>query len=491
LDRFHLRFARSLFVMMRQRVRNTTDSFLHGKANMVVAQDYREFIAGKAKFADRQGFKPTFLPDWMFDFQKHLTDWAICLGRSMISADCGMGKTPMQLVFAENCIRHTNKPAIIVTPLSVGLQTVSEAEKFGIKADRTRDGVMPKNPNIVVTNYEQLHKYDPKKFCAVVCDESSGIKDFKSDRKATVVEFARTIPYRLLCTATAAPNDYWELGTSSEALGYLGFRDMITTFFKQETSKNHHGWGRTKYRFRGHAEEPFWSWVCSWARSLRKPSDLGFSDDGFELPSLNEVEYVVQSSKCRPGMLFPTSAKDMREEREERRLTIEDRCNKATELANAVGDRPCVVWCELNPEADMMERMLDGSVQVSGSMKDEAKEEAFHAFSTGQIKRLITKPKIGAWGLNWQHCSDTIVFPSHSFEQYYQLVRRFYRFGQKNEVNVSLVLCEGEEGILRSLKRKQHQTSRMFDMIVQHMRDSMSLVTRDYFPESERIPSWL
>lgn len=459
---------------------------------MVAGLDYKSFIATKAKFADQQGFEPNFMPDWLFDFQRYLVEWAVRLGRSAIFADCGMGKTPMQLVWSENVIRHTNKPVMIVTPLSVGLQTVAEAERFGIKADRSRDGVMPANANIVVTNYEQLHKYNPDDFAGLVCDESSAIKDFKSQRKKTVVEFTRRMPYRLLCTATAAPNDYWELGTSSEALGYLGFRDMITTFFKQETSKDHHGWGRTKYRFRGHAEEPFWSWVCSWARSLRRPSDLGFSDDKFVLPKLNEQEYVIESKALRDGFLIPMAARDMREERQERRMSITDRCNKAVEIAESVDKKkPCVMWCELNPEADMLEKMIPDSVQVSGSMADEAKEEAFHAFTTGQIKRLITKPKIGAWGLNWQHCADTVVFPSHSYEQYYQLVRRFYRFGQTKPVNVSLVVCEGEEGIIKSLNRKQHQTSRLFDLIVRHMRDSMSLVSRDFFPESERIPSWL
>ena len=203
-------------------------------------------------------------------------------------------------------------------------------------AKRSRDGKTDESVCIWVTNYEQLHKFDQSLFSGVVCDESSGIKDFKSERKAVVVDFMRTIPYRLLCTATAAPNDYWELGTSSEALGLLGFRDMITKFFKQETSKDHHGWGRTKYRFRGHAEEPFWSWVTSWSRSLQKPSDLGFDDSRFMLPPLTERAHVVESSKARPGQLFAMAANDMREEREERRWTINERCEKAVELTNAL-----------------------------------------------------------------------------------------------------------------------------------------------------------
>ncbi len=262
---------------------------------------YQEFIREKSQIRNENGFEPMWMPDFLFDFQKHLVEWSIRKGRAVIFADCGLGKTPMQLVWAENVVRKTNKPVLIVTPIAVGAQTIREAEKFGIVAKRTRDGRMTDEKCIWVTNYEQLHKYDESKFSAVICDESSAIKDFKSERKAVVVDFMRSIPYRLLCTATAAPNDYWELGSSSEALGYLGFRDMITWFFKQETSKDHHGWGRTKYRFRGHAEEPFWKWVCSWARSIRKPSDLGFSDDNFVLPELIEHEIVVESEKARPG----------------------------------------------------------------------------------------------------------------------------------------------------------------------------------------------
>lgn len=452
--------------------------------------NYQEFINRKSQIGQNAGFDPLWMPDFLFDFQKHLVEWAILKGRAAIFADCGLGKSPMQLVWAENAIRKANMPALIVTPIAVGTQIVSEAAKFGINAKRTRDGILTDEKCIWVTNYEQLHKYDPSRFTAIVCDESSAIKDFKSERKAIVTEFARTIPYRLLCTATAAPNDFWELGTSSEALGLLGFRDMVTTFFKQETSKNHHGWGRTKYRFRGHAEQPFWQWVCSWARSLRKPSDIGFSDSQFQLPELIEREIVVETAAPRPGLLFSVAARDMREERAERHHSIRERCEMAAEIASKC-DGPLVAWCELNPEGDMLEKMIAGAVQIKGSMPDDAKEEALMAFSAGQINRLVIKPKIGAWGLNWQHCCNTVVFPSHSFEQYYQLVRRFYRFGQKNNVTVSSVLCEGERGILENLKRKQRQSVQMFESIVRHMNDAMHLNSQDFFPDQERIPKWL
>lgn len=451
---------------------------------------YIDFIERKTQLGCDSGFAPVWMPDFLFDFQRHLVEWSIRRGRSALFEDCGLGKTPQQLVWAENVVRHTNRPVMIVTPIAVGMQTIAEAEKFGITAKRTRDGKMTDEACIWITNYEQLHKYDASKFAGCVCDESSAIKDFKSERKKDVVEFMRSMQYRLLCTATAAPNDFWELGTSSEALGYMGFRDMITNFFKQETSKDWLGWGRAKYRFRGHAEEPFWAWICSWARSLRRPSDLGFSDDRYNLPPLLEKEIIVSTAQARNGMLFTIPARDMREERGERRHSINERCEIAAQIANG-NSGPTALWCDLNDEADRLVSLLKDGVQVSGSMSDDAKEEALIAFSKGQIKNLVTKPKIGAWGLNWQHCADVVVFPTHSFEQYYQLVRRCYRFGQLKPVNVSLIVCEGEQGILPNLRRKYDQSTRMFDSIVSHMQNSLHLVSKDFFPNSEEIPSWL
>lgn len=457
---------------------------------MIATTDYREFITRKSQIANNSGFDPVWMPDFLFDFQQSLVEWAVRKGRAAIFADCGLGKTPMQLVWAENVVRKTNKPVLLLTPIAVGQQTLVEAEKFGIDAKRTRDGVFTGDKCIWITNYEQLHKYDPANFSGLVCDESSAIKNFKSERKAAVVEFVRNIPYRLLCTATAAPNDFWELGTSSEALGLLGFRDMLTTFFKEDIAKDRLGWNRTKYRFRGHAEQPFWSWVCSWARSMRMPSDLGFSDDGYVLPGLIETEYVTECTKARDGFLFPLPGRDMREERAERRNSLEERCDKANQLVED-HDGPSVVWCELNDEGDRLEKVIEGAIQISGNDSDEAKEEKLIGFSTGQIQRLVTKPKIGAWGLNWQHCSNVVTLPSHSYEQYYQAVRRCYRFGQTKPVKVALVVNEGEVGILANLKRKSEQANRMFSSIVAHMKDAMHLSSQDYFPESEVKPSWL
>jgi len=451
---------------------------------------YDEFISRKNRADDKQGFKPVYLSDHLFDFQKHLVDYAIRAGRSALFEDCGLGKTIQQLVWGDNVVRHTNKPVLLLTPLAVGLQTVAEADKFGIDAERSRDGKWSGSAVIVVTNYQQLHKFNPSDFAGVICDESSAIKNAKSQTKAVVGEFCRLIRYRLLCTATAAPNDYHELGTSSDVLGYLGYQDMLTKFFKQDTQKDYLGWGRTKYRFRGHAQGPFWKWVCSWSRSIRNPSDIGFSDEGFDLPPLRQYEHVVQTSKAREGMLFAMPATNLQEQREERRNSIEERCDKAAELA-INHDGPSVLWCELNDESRRLRDVVPNACEITGSMSDEKKEEILVAFTNGEVNRLVTKPKIGCWGLNWQHCSNVICFPSHSFEQHYQAVRRCWRFGQSSPVDVHLIVNEGEVGVLRNLERKQEQTEFMFSALVQHMSEALAIRRGDVFPNREEVPSWL
>ena len=453
------------------------------------SESYLRFICEKSQTKHDRGFAPVNLPSYLFDFQHCLVDWSVRKGRALLSADTGLGKTGMQLAWADQVVRRTNRPVILATPLAVGPQTILEGEKFGIECKRSRDGRIDGTACVWVTNYEQLHKFDPHKFAGAVGDESSGIKNFKSARKEIVVEFMRHIPYGLLCTATAAPNDYWELGTSSEALGVLGFRDMITAFFKQETSKDR-GWGRTKYRFRGHAEKPFWQWVCSWARAIRRPSDLGFDDSRFVLPELTQREIVVQSAKKRDGMLFNLPAMNLQEQREERRNTITERCDEALRIVEA-HEGASVVWCDLNAEGDRLEKIIPGAVQVKGAMSDDAKEEVLLAFQRGEIERLITKPKIGCWGLNWQHCSNVVTFPTHSFEQHYQLVRRCWRFGQKDPVTVSAIVSEGERGVLDSISRKSRQCDEMFSSLCEFMHDSQALVKSDTFHETEAIPSWL
>jgi hypothetical protein len=301
--------------------------------------------------------------------------------------------------------------------------------------------------------------------------------------------------YRLLCTATAAPNDYTELGTSSEALGVMGYMDMLNYFFKndQNTSdtKRHwanHGGGAPKWRFKKHAQEPFWKWVCSWARAVRSPSDLGHDDDGFVLPPLYETETVIQCSRPLEGKLFAEPAIGLYEQRQERRATIQERCEAAAEKVK--NDKVAVVWCHLNDEGDLLERIIPGAVQVKGGMSDDKKEEALLSFSRGEIRVLVTKPKIGCFGLNWQHCNHMTFFPSHSYEQYYQAVRRCWRFGQKRPVTVDIITTEGEMGVLRNLQRKADAADQMFTALARHMNESLS-INRINNKKTMEVPQWL
>lgn len=455
---------------------------------------YAEFLQAKTQSGSMDGFAPVWMPSFLFDFQVALVDWALRKGKAAIFADCGLGKTPMQLVWAENVVRYTNRPVLILTPLAVSAQTVLEAEKFGIAASRDR------SKKIVVTNYERLHLFNPEDFTGCVCDESSILKSFDGARRGEITEFMKKLPYRLLCTATAAPNDYTELGTSSEALGQLGYTDMLGRFFKndQNTVKpmvyRHHGQNfaklddAAKWRFRGHAEVPFWRWVCSWARAVRRPSDLGFSDDRFVLPPLIEQDHLVEEKSLADGMLFSLPAVGLKEQRDERRRTIKERCEKIAELVN--GHSQALVWCHLNAEGDLLGE-INGATQVSGSDSDESKEEAYIAFSRGEIRVLVTKPKIGAWGLNFQNCQHVTFFPSHSFEQYYQGVRRCWRFGQTKPVRVDIVTTEGEKSVLKNLQRKAESADKMFSGLVEHMNHSIAIDRSIAYEKKEEIPAWL
>lgn len=464
---------------------------------MGVSDPYRAFLDRKRQEGSPQGFAPSWMPDWLFGFQSHLVEWNLLQGRSATFADCGLGKTPMQLVWAENVIRHTNRPVLILTPLAVAAQTVREAEKFGIQA-RKSAGEVKKGDGILVTNYEKLHLFRPSDFGGVVCDESSAIKAFDGRRRAQVTEFLRTVRYRHLCTATAAPNDYTELGTSSEALGHLGLTDMLTRFFvnDQNSVSTRRNWAiqgkgerGAKWRFKGHARDPFWRWVCSWARTCRKPSDLGFVDDGFDLPELIEREHVVEARNLEPGLLFPVVAQGMKEERAERRRTLDERCEKVAELVNH--ERSAVVWCDMNDEGDLLESIIPGARQVKGSQSEEEREEIYEDFASGELRVLVSKRKIGAWGLNWQHCAHVVSFATHSFEQDYQSVRRCWRFGQKSPVTVDRVVTQGEAGISKNLMRKAAAADRMFDALVSHMAEAQAIRSSNLYQRPLEVPAWL
>jgi len=451
---------------------------------------YNQFIERKMQQGADHGFESTFMPDGLKDFQKFMVDWSVRKGRSAMLEDCGMGKTYQALVWSQNVVQHTNKPVLILAPLAVAPQTVAEGVKFDIGVRRSSNGAV--NSDIVVTNYHRLAEFDSDDFSGVVCDESSILKSFNGSLRAQITEFMRRIPFRLLCTATAAPNDYIELGTSSEALGYLGHMDMLNRFFKndQNNSAMRRMYGQApQWRFKGYGDEPFWRWVCSWARAVRKPSDIGFDDAEFILPNLNVREHLIESSFKPDGYLFEVAAITLPEQRQEQRETIAERCAKVAELVDH--DQPAMVWCHLDKEADLLEKLIPGSKQISGKQKDHIKEERFAGFVSGDIRVLITKPKIGAWGLNFQHCNHVVYFPSHSFEQYYQAVRRCWRFGQEREVTVDIVHTEGQRKILENLQRKAEQAESMFSNLVAEMNNSISIIATNQRTNKMELPAWL
>jgi superfamily II DNA or RNA helicase len=456
-----------------------------------VSATYADFLERKLHTGADHGFEPVFMPPQLFDFQQALVEWAVRKGRAAIFADCGLGKTAMQLTWAENVAQHTGRPVLILTPLAVAAQTIREGEKFGIEAHRSSDGSVA--GKIAITNYERLSAFTPGDFGGVVCDESSILKSFDGARRNEITDFMRKVPYRLLATATAAPNDFIELGTSSEALGYMGHMDMLARFFKNDqnnlTSRRMYG-EAPKWRFKGHAEQPFWRWVTSWARACRKPSDLGFGDGRFILPPLNEIDHLIETNTVPEGMLFAMPATDLREQRAEKKRTVQERCEQVADMVATTG-KPALVWCHLNEEGNLLQQLIPDSIQVSGSDRDDVKESRLVDFAEGRARVLITKPKIGAWGLNFQHCNHITYFPSHSFEQYYQSVRRCWRFGQKHAVKVDIVLTEGERRIMENLSRKRQQAEQMFSNLVTEMNNSIAIAKPAYNSTPIALPSWL
>jgi len=320
------------------------------------------------------------------------------------------------------------------------------------------------------------------------------------------------MPYRLLCTATAAPNDYIELGQSSEALGELVRSEMLTRFFRQlddkgqkkemrmqeQAEKESNYYGKLSFRvaqsigqwrLKHHAVNDFWRWVCSWSRACRKPSDLGFSDDGFKLPPLVERTHLIEPNTAADGYLFCLPAFGLGEEREERKRTINERCEFAAELVK--DSSSSIIWCHANAEGDLLEEITPDSKQVAGKHSDEQKEETYRAFQDGELKTLIIKPKIGAWGMNWQHCNKVVTFASHSYEQYYQSVRRCWRFGQKNPVTVDIIATIGEERVLENMRRKSKQADLMFEKVVNEMNNSLRIEKENKHKKEMELPTWL
>jgi hypothetical protein len=420
----------------------------------------------------------------------------------------------MQLVWAENVRQHSGQRVLILTPLAVAQQTEREAAKFGIEAKASKDGTL--NSGIVIANYERLHYFDPKDFGAVVCDESSILKSFGGTRRKQITRFMSKMKYRLLCTATAAPNDYIELGTSSEALGEITHSEMLRRFFKQLDDKGQKSEKALQdqaeaiiandpsyfkklayrvsqtigqWRLKHHAVEAFWRWVASWAMACRMPSDLGFSDDGFVLPALEENDHIITPNKPPKGFLFNIPAVGLSDERNERRRTLEQRGEFVANLVKH--DQPAVVWCHMNEEGDLLEKMIPGSRQIAGKTPDDRKIDIYEDFASGNLQFLIIKPKIGAWGLNWQHCNHVVTFATHSYEQYYQSVRRCYRFGQKRPVRLDVIATEGECRVIGNMRRKADKANAMFESLVREMTQANRVERENPYVNQMEAPSWL
>ena len=456
-----------------------------------MTNDFLQFLESKRHSQNSFGIEPLWIPDKAFDFQKHVAWVTIQQGRWADFLDTGLGKTLIELVVAHNYVLSTNKPVLIITPLSVAFQFLKEAEKFGVEdVEYSRDGKYTKK--IIICNYERLRHFNPDDFSCVILDESSILKNAKGAIKNEVTTFLKKVKYRFLFTATPAPNDFIELGTSSEALGFLGYTDMLTKFFKNNEGTISPQNIGTKWRLKGHAERGFFEWVSTWALIMRMPSDLGFDDSRHILPRLIENDHWVSNDKPLvingQYQMFNIIAKTSKEILAERRATVEKRCEKAVELASY--HETSVYWANLDDEANIVVKLDKDATQIKGPMSIEQKEEILLAFLEGQIKHLVTKPTITSFGLNWQHCHHTTVFPSFSFEQEYQLIRRFLRFGQKNEVIVDRIFSDGQRRVHEALTAKAKKSDELYNRLKENVNKNFKLQITG-FDTPVQLPSFL
>lgn len=454
---------------------------------------YSAFLERKRVFDPPSGIDgDVALPDFLKFHQADIIRWALRRGRAAIFAGTGLGKTLMELLWAREVSAFTGKPVLILAPLAVAQQHGSEAGKFGLSASvvQARSG-----DAINISNYQKLDRFDLSEFGGVALDESSILKNVDGHYRSMLIAQCAAIPFRLAATATPAPNDFMELGNHAEFLGIMSYTDMLATFFA------HDGGDTKKWRLKGHAEDDFWKWMASWAVMLRRPSDLGYSDDGYDLPPLTYHHHRI-AVEYRPsfetGTLFPMEVRTLSERLAARRESVGDRTKHAVEITPR--DAPYVWWCNLNDEADLLVRNLPGAVNLSGADSDKEKTRKLLAFSDGTIRHLVTKPAIAGFGMNWQHCARTgFVGLNDSFEQIYQSVRRFWRFGQTLPVDVDFIASEREGAVVANFRRKEADAERMAAAMVRHMADLSSAAVRgavrerpDYLPEKPMtIPNWI
>lgn len=394
----------------------------------------------------------------LFSFQRDIVRWALRKGRAAIFADCGLGKTFMQLEWA----KQVPGEVLILAPLAVSHQTVKEGEKLGTVVKYSRDGL---SDATTITNYQMLHKFS-ERCTGVVLDESSIIKHFEGKTRNEILEKFRDTPYKLACTATPAPNDFMELGNHSEFLNNLSRTEMLSTFFV------HDGGDTAKWRLKGHAESEFWKWVCSWAVMMRKPSDLGYEDGAFVLPPLNLHERIVEIEQCSDGMLFAMPAITLDERRHARSVSVEERADEVARIVAAEPQEQWLIWCNLNSESTAAAKRIPGAVEVRGDQTDEFKEQTMMAFTRKEVRVLVTKTSIAGFGMNWQQCARQIFFGlSDSWEAFYQGVRRIWRFGQKRPVDCYVVVSSQEGAVLDNIKRKEADAQRMAEEMVNNMHE--------------------
>lgn len=455
---------------------------------------YAEFIASRMQWSAPVGLSRDQIEvrDHLFPHQAALVHWACRLGRSAIFADTGLGKTAMQLEWARNVVTRNGR-VLILTPLAVAIQTVAEAKRWGIEAHY---GQHDEGHAITVTNYEHVEKFGPAEFAGVVLDESSILKNYTGAFRNLLIERFSETPFRLACTATPAPNDHMELGNHAEFLGVKSRVEMLAEYFV------HDGGSTQNWRLKGHAEQPFWEWVSSWAAVVRMPSDLGFEDNGYKLPPLRMHESTIavrHEDTWDQGYLFAPEAMTLTEQRAVRKATLAQRVERCVELAG--DDEPCLIWCEYNDEADAVTNAIPDAVQVAGSDSTEDKVDRLIGFAEGRYRVLVTKPKIAGFGMNWQQCARVIFAgASHSYEQTYQAIRRCWRFGQARPVDVHIISTEQEIGVLTNYRRKEAAAERMASMMLTHMRE----LTRrnvgangtprwnEYNPQvAMEVPAWL
>lgn len=447
--------------------------------------DYASFLDRKRMIDPATGLDAVpNLPAFMFDHQRDIVSWALRRGRSAVFAGTGLGKTAIELVWADLVATHTGKPVLIFAPLAVSQQHIREAGKFGLSARIVRDQ-SEVVPGVNVTNYQKIEHFDLSAFGGIVLDESSILKSTDGHYRTRIIAECASVPFRLAATATPAPNDFMELGNHAEFLGVMSYTDMLATFF------THDGGDTQKWRLKGHAENEFWKWMASWAVMLRKPSDLGYPNDGYDLPTLSQVQHHVAvdyAPSIETGLLFPMTATSMQERIAARRDSVEERVALAASITPT--DRPFVWWCNLNSESEALAKAIPGAVELRGSDNDEAKERKLTDFSEGRIRVMVTKASIAGFGMNWQHCAETgFVGLTDSFEQVYQAIRRFWRFGQTKPVTVHFIAAETEGAVVANLRRKEADAERMAAAMVAHMADLSAQNVRgmvrdrpDYFP---------